>query len=68
METTEESWRQSVWRGTSCRKSENLELKIVKKHTKTMLAKKITEKDQLRYFHKGWSSTIYKNMVGGGDS
>jgi len=38
MPTTEESWRQSVCLGTSWRKSENLELKIVKKQTKTMLA------------------------------
>jgi hypothetical protein len=58
-DTIEESYRQSVCFGTNCKKSENLELKMVKKQTKTMLKRKTTENIKLRYFHMGWSSTIY---------
>lgn len=48
--TTEESWRQSVCLGTSWKKSENWELKIVKKQVKTMPAKNATVKIQFLYF------------------
>jgi hypothetical protein len=56
--TTEDICRQSVCRGTSCRKSLNLELKMVKKHTETMLARKAMVKSQFLYFHSGFISTI----------
>ena len=54
--TTEDNWRQSVCLGTSWRKSLNLELKIVKKHTKTTLARKAMVNNQLRYFQSGCNS------------
>lgn len=57
-ETIDESYKQSVCFGTNCKKSENLELKMVKKQTKTILKRKMTENRKLRYFHIGWSSTI----------
>jgi len=57
-DTIDESCKQSVCFGTNCKKSENLELKMVKKQTKTILKRKMTENRKLRYFHIGWSSTI----------
>lgn len=36
--------------GTNCRKSENLELKMVKKQKKTMVARKVMENAMFRYF------------------